>query len=590
MKNISFIIILICIGFSSCQSDFLSAPPLDRITESDVWGDRDLMDTYIFKIYDNMPYDYLKDFGSSAGWGAHRDALTDLAMSTYAWTPANNTIRPGNWGTFNNYWPLDWWGYYNIWKINYALESIEPITDDVLTEDEKNHRLGELYFLRSFCYFAMAKRYGGIPIILTPQNPEITPEEEYFPERNTEQEVYDQVIADAQAAFDLLPDRWTSQRGRAGKWAAKAMESRAALYAGSIAKYGQLDLGGVVGIDASLADGYYQNALDASELLISQGGYTLFNNYGDPSENYYRLFLDETDDETIFMKIWIPYEKGHSYDLRNSPYSYRVDWGSSMSPSKQLMDSYEMVETGLLPNDPNSGYDPENPFEGRDPRFKGTLLTNYDVFQGSGVETWFATIREGQIDTNTGTGVGKDGMGIHPDATKTGAYVRKYLADGGAPLLIQQYYSGQDCILFRLGEIYLNAAEAAFELGQESEARDYIEPIRARAGLTVDTRLESLSGIALRDRLRNERKIEMAFEDHRYWDVRRWRTAEQDLSIHVQGIRSLRHIDNSGDVSFTYEVFLAETNKMNFYPRHYYIPIGQGRIDNNSRLIENPGY
>ena len=590
MKNISFIIILICIGFSSCQSDFLSAPPLDRITESDVWGDRDLMDTYIFKIYDNMPYDYLKDFGSSAGWGAHRDALTDLAMSTYAWTPANNTIRPGNWGTFNNYWPLDWWGYYNIWKINYALESIEPITDDVLTEDEKNHRLGELYFLRSFCYFAMAKRYGGIPIILTPQNPEITPEEEYFPERNTEQEVYDQVIADAQAAFELLPDRWTSQRGRAGKWAAKAMESRAALYAGSIAKYGQLDLGGVVGIDASLADGYYQNALDASELLISQGGYTLFNNYGDPSENYYRLFLDETDDETIFMKIWIPYEKGHSYDLRNSPYSYRVDWGSSMSPSKQLMDSYEMVETGLLPNDPNSGYDPENPFEGRDPRFKGTLLTNYDVFQGSGVETWFATMREGQIDTNTGTGVGKDGMGIHPDATKTGAYVRKYLADGGAPLLIQQYYSGQDCILFRLGEIYLNAAEAAFELGQEAAARDYIEPIRARAGLTVDTRLESLSGIALRDRLRNERKIEMAFEDHRYWDVRRWRTAEQDLSIHVQGIRSLRHIDNSGDVSFTYEVFLAETNKMNFYPRHYYIPIGQGRIDNNSRLIENPGY
>lgn len=590
MKNISFIIILICIGFSSCQSDFLSAPPLDRITESDVWGDRDLMDTYIFKIYDNMPYDYLKDFGSSAGWGAHRDALTDLAMSTYAWTPANNTIRPGNWGTFNNYWPLDWWGYYNIWKINYALESIEPITDDVLTEDEKNHRLGELYFLRSFCYFAMAKRYGGIPIILTPQNPEITPEEEYFPERNTEQEVYDQVITDAQAAFDLLPDRWTSQRGRAGKWAAKAMESRAALYAGSIAKYGQLDLGGVVGIDASLADGYYQNALDASELLISQGGYTLFNNYSDPSENYYRLFLDETDDETIFMKIWIPYEKGHSYDLRNSPYSYRVDWGSSMSPSKQLMDSYEMVETGLLPNDPSSGYDPENPFEGRDPRFKGTLLTNYDVFQGSGVETWFATIREGQIDTNTGTGVGKDGMGIHPDATKTGAYVRKYLADGGAPLLIQQYYSGQDCILFRLGEIYLNAAEAAFELGQESAARDYIEPIRSRAGLTVDTRLESLSGIALRDRLRNERKIEMAFEDHRYWDVRRWRTAEQDLSIHVQGIRSLRHIDNSGDVSFTYEVFLAETNKMNFYPRHYYIPIGQGRIDNNSRLIENPGY
>jgi hypothetical protein len=590
MKNILFILSIICIGFSSCQSDFLSAPPLDRITESDVWGDRDLMDTYIFKIYDNMPYDYLKDFGNSAGWGAHRDALTDLAMSTYAWTPANNTIRPGNWGTANNYWPLDWWGYYNIWKINYALQSIEPISEDVLTTDERNNRLGELYFLRSFCYFAMAKRYGGIPLILDPQNPELTPDEEYFPERNTEQEVYDQVIADAQAAFDLLPDRWTGQKGRAGKWAAKALESRAALYAGSIAKYGEVDLNGLVGIDASLANTYYQNALDASELLINQGGYTLFNNYADPAENYYRLFIDETEDETIFMKIWIPYEKGHSYDLRNTPYSYRVDWGSSMSPSKQLMDSYEMLETGLLPDEANSGYDPNNPFEGRDPRFKGTLLTNYDFFQGSGVETWYATVRDGQVDTNTGTGVGKDGMGIHPDATKTGAYVRKYLADAGAPLLIQQYYSGQDCILFRLGEVYLNAAEAAYELGMESMARDYIEPIRSRAGLTVDTRLESLSGESLRDRLRNERKIEMAFEDHRYWDVRRWRIGEEAFGIHVEGIRSLRHIDNSGDVSFTYEVFLAETNKMNFYPRHYYIPIGQDRVNNNPRLLENPGY
>ena len=582
--------LFILMSFSACQSDFLNAPPLDRITEADVWGDRDLMDTYIFKIYDNMPYDYLKDFGQSAGWGAHRDALTDLAMSTYSWTPAYNTIRPGNWGTSNNYWPLDWWGYYNIWKINYALESIEQIGTDVLTETEKNSRLGELYFLRSFCYFAMVKRYGGVPIILDPQDPELTPDEEYFPERDTEQAVYDQVIADAQLAFDLLPDRWVGQKGRAGRWAAKAMESRAALYAGSIAKYGTVQLDGLLGIDNAMQDDYYQLALDASTLLIEEGGYTLFNNYADPTENYTRLFLDETEDETIFMKIWIPYEKGHSYDLRNSPYSYRVDWGSSMSPTKGLMDSYEMLATGKLPEEQGSGYDATDPFNGRDPRFKGTLLTNYDVFQGSGVETWYATVRNGQVDTNTGTGVGKDGMGVHPDATKTGAYVRKYLADGGSPLLIQQYYSGQDCILFRLGEIYLNAAEAAYELGQEALSRDYIEPIRARAGLMVDLRLESLSGDAYRDRLRNERKIELAFEDHRYWDLRRWRTAEEKLSVQTYGIRSLRHIDDFGNITFTYEVIQAEPNKMNFYPQHYYIPIGQGRIDNNPRLVENPGY
>ncbi len=589
--NKIYILTILLFTITSCQEDFLNEPPLDRITESDVWSDRDLMDTYLFKIYDEMPWDYLKDFGGGAGWGAHRDALSDLAMSTYSWTPANNTIRPGNWGTATNYWPLDWWGYFNIWKINYSIENIEQLGEDVLTEEERDNRLGELYFMRAYCYFAMAKRYGGVPIILEAQNPDITPEDELFPTRNSEQEVYDQVIEDTQRAFDLLPDRWTAQKGRAGKWAAKALESRAALYAGSIAKYGTVQLDGLLGISSDMANSYYQTSLEASDLIIDAGGFTLFNNYADPSENYARLFLDETEDETIFMKIWLPFEKGHSYDLRNTPYSYRVDWGSSMSPSKQLMDSYEMIETGLLPFEGSgTGYDPENPFEGRDPRFKGTLLTNNDLFQGSGIETWYGTERNGVIDTGADTGIGKDGMGVHPDATKTGAYVRKYLADGSNPLLIQEFYSGQDCILFRLGEIYLNAAEAAVEMGMDGLAQNYIEPIRVRAGLTQNVRLESYSGIALRNRIRNERKIEMAFEDQRYWDVRRWRIAEEALSVQIKGIRSLRHIDNLGEETFSYEIINAESQPMRFDQRHYYLPIGQDRVNNNPKLIENPGY
>ena len=106
---------------------------------------------------------------------------------------------------------------------------------------------------------------------------------------------------------------------------------------------------------------------------------------------------------------------------------------------------------------------------------------------------------------------------MHPDATKTGAYVRKYLADGSSPLLIQQYYSEQNCIIFRLGEIYLNAAEAAVEMGRDGNARDYIEPIRTRAGLTQNLRLETYSGTDLRDRIRNERKIVIT---HRFCYIR----------------------------------------------------------------------
>ncbi|MBL7474102.1 RagB/SusD family nutrient uptake outer membrane protein [Robertkochia sediminum] len=589
MKLIKIIVAAILfVNVLSCSDDFLSQPPLDRVTENDVWNDKNLMDAYLFKIYDRMVWDYLEDFWGVGG--SHRDALSDLARGTYSWTALNNVYRPGNWGTANNTWPTDWWGYDVMWKINYSLENIANTPGSVLTDEERNNRLGELHFLRAYAYFDMVKRYGGVPIILEAQDPKTTPQEELFPERNTEKEVYDQILADAQIAFDLLPEVWSAQRGRASRWAAKALESRAALYAGSIARYGTVQLDGVVGIPAGDAETYYRKALEASQQVINESGHILFNKYPDPSENYARLFLDETEDETIFSKLWIPFEKGHSYDLHNVPFSYRVDWGASMSPTKQLLDSYEMLDTGLLPEEAGSGYDENDPFANRDPRMKGTLLTNLDTFQGSPVEVWYGTERDGAIDTERGTGVGKDGLGIHPDATKTGFYIRKYLQDGGSPLFIQEYYSGTDCIIFRLGEIYLNGAEAAIELNDESLARDLIEPLRRRAGLQQNLRLEPYAGTALRDRIRNERKLELAFEDHRYWDVRRWRIATEVLSIQVEGIRTLRHIDGFGNETFTYETFDAEATPMRFDERHYYFPIGQSRTNNNPKLVENPLY
>ncbi|MGB4742609.1 MAG: RagB/SusD family nutrient uptake outer membrane protein [Flavobacteriaceae bacterium] len=588
MKRINIIFALFALAFITCDDDFLNEPPLDRITENEVWSDKALMDTYFFKIYDRMPWDYLESFWDVGG--CQRDGISDLARGTYTWTALLNQYRPGIWGTANNTWPLDWWGYDIIWKINYSIENLEQIPTSVLTVEERNNRLGEMHFLRAYCYFALAKRYGGVPIILVPQNPDVTPQEELFPSRNTEKEVYDQILTDSQAAFDLLPNRWASQKGRASKWAAKSLESRAALYAGSIAKYGTVQLDGVMGIPASNADAYYQTSLSASQTVIAEGGYSLFNQYSDPATNYANLFLDETDDEAIFTKIWIPFEKGHEYDLHNVPFSYRLDWGASMSPTKQLVDSYEVLSTGLLPSESGSGYDENNPWENRDPRLKGTILTNNDIFQGEPVHIWYGTERDGSIDTGSGTGIGKDGLGIHPDATKTGFYVRKYLEDGDSPLFVPQYYSGQDCLIFRLGETYLNAAEAAIELGIEASARDYIEVIRTRAGLQQNLRLEPYSGTELRDRIRNERKLELAFEDHRYWDVRRWRIATEALSIQVEGVRTLRHIDAAGNETFTYETFDAEALPMSFDQRHYYLPIGQNRVNNNPNLIENVGY
>jgi hypothetical protein len=590
MKQINLILAIITLAFFSCGDDFLNEPPLAQLLESNVWGDKDLTDSYIFQIYENMPWDYLKDFGG-AGFGSQRDALSDLAMGTYAWTQNYNEFRPGLWGTADNRWPMDWWGYFNVYKMNLAIDNIEAAGSDVYLDEERNNRLGELYFLRAFSYFEMAKRYGGVPIILETQNPDTTPEDELFPSRNTEKEVYDQVLADTQLAFDLLPIKWPGEIGRASMWAAKALESRVALYAASIAKYGTVQLDGLVGISSSDANSYYQTSLNASNKIIAEGGFTLFDKYPNKDDNYANLFLDETEDETIFRKIWLPFEKGHSYDLHNVPWSYRVDWGSSLSPTKQLIDSYEMLNTGLLPNESGSGFDENNPWENRDPRLKGTILTNNDIFQGSPVENWYGTERAGEIDTDPFTGVGKDGYGVTTtDFSQTGFYIRKYLEDGSSPLFIKEYFSGTDCIIFRLGEIYLNAAEAAIELGQEESARDLIEPVRTRAGLKQNLRLQAQSGTDLRDKIRHERKLELAFEDQRYWDVRRWRIATEALSFQVEGVKILRHIDDFGVETFTYETFDAAPLESNFYERHYYLPIGQDRRNNNNKLKENPGY
>lgn len=586
INKLSLIIISIIL-LVSCKK-FLNEPPLDRITEEAVWKDKALMDTYIYKIYDNMPWCYLSDFGGAGD--AYRFVLSDEARSSYDWNRATGTFRPGNWGTTTNSWPMDWWGYFNVYKINYAYQKIQQTSAAVMTETEKNNRLGELLFLRASSYFEMAKRYGGVPIILVPQDPATTPQEEYFPERNTEKAVYDQVLADLEKAFALLPENWAALDGRASKWAAKALESRVALYAGSIAKYGTLQLNGLVGIPAADANTYYNKSLAAAKKVITEGHFTLFKKYPDAAKNYYQLFVDETLEETIFRKIYIPYEKGHEWDLKNVPYSYRVDWGSSLSPTKQMVDSYEVLSTGLLPAETGSGYDPAHPYENRDPRLAGTIITNNAVFQGLPVEIWYGTERNGQIDVKTSTGVGKDGMGLHPDVTKTGYYIRKYLYDASAPLFTQKYYSGQDCIIFRLGEIYMNAAEAAVEMGNDADARGYVQPVRARAGLLQNLDFATYSGTQLRDRIRNERKVELAFEDHRYWDLRRWHIAEQALSIQVLGDKPLRHIDAAGNVTFTYETINAEPMKMNFYSRQYYLPIGRDRVNNNPKLLENPGY
>ena len=198
-----------------------------------------------------------------------------------------------------------------------------------MNEDEKKTTIGEVKFLRAWVYFTLVKRYGGVPLIDKPQ--QYTGKEslaELEVPRSTEEEIFRFIIKDCKEAAEALPEVRTTEKARVTRYAALALCSRAALYAGSIAKYGKVGLGKLTGIESSKADEFYQIAYDAADFIIKKGPYKLFNQIPDKEQNFNKLFVTKDNGEYIFEKLFdVATGLGNSYDKKHLPYSY-CRWGS----------------------------------------------------------------------------------------------------------------------------------------------------------------------------------------------------------------------------------------------------------------------
>lgn len=191
---------------------------------------------------------------------------------------------------------MEWWGYNTIRSLN---EFIERVPDSQLSPEEVTSKIAEARFLRAFCYFALVKRYGGVPLITKVQQA-TDPEEELYPVRDKEATIYDFIISEIDAITNDLSETVTAENiGRPSKYAALALKSRAALYAGSIAQFGEVQLDGIVGIPADQANTYYQESYDASKEIINSGKYALYNNDADKATNFRNLFLVKNNSEVI---------------------------------------------------------------------------------------------------------------------------------------------------------------------------------------------------------------------------------------------------------------------------------------------------
>ena len=530
----------------------LDTEPQTIFTDEQIWKDPKLINSVLANLYDRIP-----KYASLAA-GPENFTIFDEGM----WSGLNNNDLEAR-NNLINYGFDRWriWDYSYIRDINVAIDNITQSSSIELTPALKSQYIAELRFLRALDYFEMVKRMGGVPIVtkqlIYDGKGDPTPLQQ---PRNKEEEVYDFIASEVDAIKDALGN--AGSKRRANKFTALALKSRAMLYAGSIAKYNNEPgftnsslPGGEVGISVSKALEYYQKSLDASIEIINSGGYSLYKTNPNPGENFYDAIVNKNGNTEVIMATDYLKSQGrrHTFTFNNIPRSLFEEAGqgsSNISPSLNLVESFEYLDgtagtlkgvgTGSNTAAGQANWifysNPQDIFANKDARLYGTVMYPGSSFAGkplkmqTGVYVWNATANkydrvEGALNSNHTDGKTLTGLdGPHRTTTfvsNTGFYMRKYIdATPGASTLAAQ--SDTWWVLFRLGEIYLNAAEAAFELGLSSDALNYINKIRERAGFPAN----SLSSLTIQ-KIQNERRVELAFEDHRLWDVIRWRIADK---------------------------------------------------------------
>jgi starch-binding outer membrane protein, SusD/RagB family len=594
MKRYIVSILLSVILFHACQDDVLDKKPLDRILETQVWQDIKLLDAYVLNLYSRMhlPYQY-KTVEPAQGELNHAESIcSDESLTPHTWASVYQrqfgTITPATGGY------MDYWNYNLIRDLNNFIEKSENINVNVIPEDIKKQRVAEIRLIRAYTYFQKVIRYGGVPLITKTQG--LGDDwESLFVSRNSEKEIYDFIASEIDEILDDLPTDIKTQR--LTKWAALALKSRAMLYAGSIAKYGQVQLDGLLGIPAQEAQKYFQMSYDASMALIpsSDGGnnqgniFTLYSNdikSGDLesyANNYYNLFLKENTSESIFEKHFVGLDLGHTLNR----------FTNAVHPRISLVNDYEMTDgsSGIINFNGTSAEMQQDLWLKKEPRFHATFRWDQQSWHEGIVQEHHAytitktgtTDRRSNMfyDLSDGRRIrarGNAGTDISPFAVKK---LTKDVFETANNL------GDQPAILFRLGEIYLNCAEAAYELGKADEALHFTNGIRKRAGgINLHASIDM-------EKIRRERRIELAFEALRFWDMKRWRIAHKTLD--EGGLNG--HVDHAFAVfdlrdemyHFIYNP-KGEANPRVFRDAYYYIPIGIGRTTNNPNLLENPGY
>lgn len=596
--------------FTACTKTFLDEPPLNVITEEQVFSSEQGIDAYIATLYDALP---IEDFNYSSNNGFNNfpsdkflSLSTDEMSSTYFVKDANKQIEDGT--------GLGWYvGGYRA--IRTTLELIEKLgSATAVTDARKAELIAEARWMLAFDYFALVKRYGGVPLITGLQ--EFTGDnlDELKVPRNKEKDVWDYILDQLDQAIAGLPEAQSQSNAyRANKYVALALKSRAALHAACIAKYGSLNLDGLLGVPAANAAAYFQQSFDASKQIIEDGRYQLYRSNPDKSQNFAELFYKKSENsEVIFRKAFAYPSKTHSFDNWALPDAYRgyAGYGSGFTPTLNFVEEFEYIDgsDGVLKltdgaNHPLYYANTLDLFAGKDPRLAGTVILPGALWENQ-VQPGIVEVRAGvyykgelvtsnnkldEISFDDGTSmkiIGRSGMiSGYAEETPTGFYIRKFLDPN--PSTPDKWYNAWWSDVhwpeFRYAEILLNHAEASMELNRPEDALDAVNDIRDRAGIRLLTQVE----LTL-DKVRHERGVELAFENKRYWDYIRWRVFENKISQYKE--YALLPYYEKEENAYRFDTRQLPGPVKNFNTRAYYQRIEPAEINKNPNLEPNPGY
>lgn len=558
----------------SCNKNYLDDTfPEDKITDAQVWASPDLALKVIYGCYQALPEGHtMCMMMSSTDEGYfYGDALIGAAY-TKGLASGNNqgafAASVWSWAQMSWNWePV----YKNIRNINIGLEHIE--NTPFASPEEKNRAIADLYFLRGYCHFLLMAQYGGIPYY----DKVVNLGDNYNKPRNTFEETVNFIVADLDKAIELYDvNEIGLVKTRGDKGIAMAAKAKVLLYAASdlhnpdknqavIAGYSNPEL---VGYTTSNATARWQAAKDAAKAVIDLNAYSLYNANPDKVRNFEEVFVKRSS-EDIFIRYCDPINDIF-WGVGRTPYVEEPfsfgGWGwSADHVLGNLVDAFEMSDgTKFDWSNPEQAADP---YANRDNRLYASVL-----FEGA---SWYN-------DSIIHVGIWPDSS-YAPEHQGSNYWVRKFSDKALGPVEYSELNKCPAWVRMRFAEVLLNYAEACIELGEDDEARTYINYIRERAGMPAVTE----SGSALKERYRNERKVEMAFEEQRFFDIRRWLTGPEatgeafgiDVRYPLAG-----SYDNPIFAPFSVDPGRYWDNKS------YFVPITTDELNKNTDLVQNPGY